>query len=533
MPPTKVTSPAYRDGMPPSWNVQNSGMANEGTVGNAGSTTIPYANIPGSILSNGVGLGAAADPTGAKDSTSAIQNVINAASGGVVDIPPGTYLVSSLTVPSRVWLKGSGIGVSIFSGNAASKVIDVTGNRVKLTDFTVNGNSLADYGVYLEDQTYQFLFDRVEVTYCTGSPGIGFANGAGSGRCYSGRLRNCFAVRNNIGGSFIKSCQDLTLEDCNFYYNLTNQLTIGDGTTQAVSNVRIRGGDYEGISPDNSTQNVIYLNRVHGCVLDGVYVQGPTAGSTDVMIDNTGSADVNTVTITGLRTDSGDSCTAAVTLNTKTYLTCTDASIDSGSVTTTISNLTTTSVVNEINSKNYLGNSYTSTAIAGDPYGVNANMNYLPLLGGLELTEAIVTSYTVYLSLLVTYSYAMSNLCYFCVASSGNINVGVYAPDVNGLPGKLAAFAGATNVGVACPSGAAMATEALNTTIIPGRGYWFALLADNTTASFRGFGGAVTPGATKALRIYSTTNSLVLPSDLTGLTASGAGTRYPLMSSVA
>lgn len=52
-----------------------------------------------------------ADPTGAKDSTTAIQNAINAlpSGGGVVYVPAGTYTISAALVPvSGLWLLGDG-----------------------------------------------------------------------------------------------------------------------------------------------------------------------------------------------------------------------------------------------------------------------------------------------------------------------------------------------------------------------------------------------------------------------------------------
>jgi hypothetical protein len=57
-----------------------------------------------------------ADPTGAMDSTTAIQNAINnARTGQVVYIPAGTYKISgSITARSNVTLRGAGMGVTVF-----------------------------------------------------------------------------------------------------------------------------------------------------------------------------------------------------------------------------------------------------------------------------------------------------------------------------------------------------------------------------------------------------------------------------------
>lgn len=81
------------------------------------------------------------DPTGATDSTTGIQNAINAVSalgGGVVGFPYGTFLISSpLTVPSNVCLIGSGANITIlqmssgFSGAAAITLSGITFSTVE------------------------------------------------------------------------------------------------------------------------------------------------------------------------------------------------------------------------------------------------------------------------------------------------------------------------------------------------------------------------------------------------------------------
>src|SRR5260370_36036141 len=61
-----------------------------------------------------------ADPTGAKDSTTAIQNAVNAgeAQGKGVWIPQGTYLVTSHILVNNVTLAGAGPWYSVRSGRA-------------------------------------------------------------------------------------------------------------------------------------------------------------------------------------------------------------------------------------------------------------------------------------------------------------------------------------------------------------------------------------------------------------------------------
>lgn len=61
-----------------------------------------------------------ADPTGATDSTTAIQSCIDAADGGIVMIGKGTYQVSTLTIKKGITLAGSSSWNSILKGKSGS-----------------------------------------------------------------------------------------------------------------------------------------------------------------------------------------------------------------------------------------------------------------------------------------------------------------------------------------------------------------------------------------------------------------------------
>lgn len=68
--------------------------------------------------------GAAGD--GVTNDTTAVQAAItaaNAASGGFVFFPPGTYVVTSLTIPTNITLLGCGSGKSIIQSSYASEVL--------------------------------------------------------------------------------------------------------------------------------------------------------------------------------------------------------------------------------------------------------------------------------------------------------------------------------------------------------------------------------------------------------------------------
>ena len=91
-----------------------------------------------SVLSYG------ADPTGQTDSTTAIQNAINAgsAAGKAVYIPPGNYTVTAHLIVNNVTLTGAGEWYSVLGGNG----VGVFGNfapspssNVHLSNFAISG----------------------------------------------------------------------------------------------------------------------------------------------------------------------------------------------------------------------------------------------------------------------------------------------------------------------------------------------------------------------------------------------------------
>jgi hypothetical protein len=91
-----------------------------------------------SVLSYG------ADPTGQTDSTTAIQNAINAgsAAGKAVYIPPGNYTVTAHLIVNNVTLTGAGEWYSVLGGNG----VGVFGNmppdpstNVHLSNFAIDG----------------------------------------------------------------------------------------------------------------------------------------------------------------------------------------------------------------------------------------------------------------------------------------------------------------------------------------------------------------------------------------------------------
>jgi parallel beta-helix repeat protein len=92
-------------------------------------------------------LGAKGD--GVTDDTASLQATIN--TGGVVFIPPGTYQISCLTLPSGVTIFGAGTGRTILRGtNACASTAMLYGSGasdVAISNLAVNGNNIANYGI--------------------------------------------------------------------------------------------------------------------------------------------------------------------------------------------------------------------------------------------------------------------------------------------------------------------------------------------------------------------------------------------------
>jgi hypothetical protein len=89
-----------------------------------------------------------ADPTGQTDSTTAIQNAINAgsAAGKAVYIPPGNYLVTAHLIVNNVTLTGAGEWYSVLEGNGVGVFGNLPPNpstNVHLSNFAIFGQVAA------------------------------------------------------------------------------------------------------------------------------------------------------------------------------------------------------------------------------------------------------------------------------------------------------------------------------------------------------------------------------------------------------
>lgn len=114
-------------------------------------TKATYSMIEGAAA-NVVDFGA--DPTGATDSTAAIQAAIN--SGKAVYVPNGTYLVTALTLGAGTILRGETKERAILKGTAASSILTVSGfkKHVEVSNLTLDGDDVATHGVEVIELFY-------------------------------------------------------------------------------------------------------------------------------------------------------------------------------------------------------------------------------------------------------------------------------------------------------------------------------------------------------------------------------------------
>lgn len=286
-----------------------------------------------------------ADPTGAEDSTSAIQATLNAvpAGGGAVYIPGGTYLVSeALTVASGTVLLGDGWASELFmvADTSLDHVIDASNtSRCSIRDLQINGNGANQTGggtslvggdssanltvrnLWVHGSWGQGIYfggatgALIEGCYATGN-GVGSVNGFGfglnNGAAYN-RITGCYTSGNLEGGysvygsSTSDAAHDTAISDCSAYaepeigFNLYNAynctLTGCDAVDSGTAGIQVEYGATNiaitgcTVSSSGGVYGINIIPTGNGCVVSGCT---STGSGTGINVDNTPG-----VTITG------------------------------------------------------------------------------------------------------------------------------------------------------------------------------------------------------------------------------------------
>lgn len=225
-------------------------------------TKVSYAMIDGAVI-NVKDFGAVGD--GVTDDTAAIQAAIDAANGGTVYVPAGTYKTSAT-------LNCTVIGASIVGDSAGTSIISATHTTGAVIRFTRRFSNLrtiaitssgvrasttntTGFGVQFESEDVpdsttirmqDCIADNVSVT---NQPGTGFywvgpANqGSIMQSCYSnsnrghGYAQDRGQLSERVNLAIVSGC--MTLDTCLFYFNKGNGAAIG-APTDTISSPAVR-----------------------------------------------------------------------------------------------------------------------------------------------------------------------------------------------------------------------------------------------------------------------------------------------------
>ena len=134
-------------------------------------TKVSYSMITGASVNV---LDYGADPTGVANSSIAINAAL--AAGSNIYIPAGTYRIDSVLLPKTSQnIHGEGVNVSVLKAHTAGMtVIDYPSgsyNNINLSNFTVNGDSLAAKGINIisaaQGACSAIYLNRISVGLCT------------------------------------------------------------------------------------------------------------------------------------------------------------------------------------------------------------------------------------------------------------------------------------------------------------------------------------------------------------------------------
>lgn len=313
-------------------------------------TKVTYSMIEGAA--NNV-LDFGADPSGATDSTAAIQAAINAA-GRYVYIPNGLYNVTSLTLPDGVALVGETSYNTVLLSTSTTATTIVTGISNELHNLKIACLLTRTTGFYVDVQGNGFLAENCEFDNYY----IGISVGtAGDPVIVNARVLNCtFRTTNTtLGGGAI---QYLNFSNGQVANCVITGTTIS--TTQPTFGIRFQNGDTAFVTDCNVTVHGkallvdppallnCYALTVTSCIFDSAHQisGGSTVSCADIgffgnvfntrftncwfglattksgcILNTQGSGLVDGITFTGCEfTDNGESGLVAVGPNVKNWV---------------------------------------------------------------------------------------------------------------------------------------------------------------------------------------------------------------------
>jgi hypothetical protein len=237
-----------------------------------------------------------ADTNGIIDSTTALQNCINAASGAgeTVWMPPGNYLITaSINLPSNTAIQGAGMWYTTLIGSpslyntSSSRRVKLNGNgsNIQLSDFAITGflnyrnDGEANDGLGGSYGTNSTI-SRIWVTHTKTGIWLENANGLVIDSC---RLRNTTAdgINLNTGmrGTVVTNCTTRsTGDDCfalwpeNGAHSYVIGLNVFTHCTGQLPFLANGGAIYGAVS--NTIEDCAFTDIPYGC---GIYIAGTFA----------------------------------------------------------------------------------------------------------------------------------------------------------------------------------------------------------------------------------------------------------------
>jgi hypothetical protein len=274
-----------------------------------------------------------ADTNGVTDSTTALQNCINAASGAgeTVWMPPGTYLITgTITLPNNAKVQGAGMwyttligSPSLYNTSSSRRVrLNGNGNNIQLSDFAITGflnyrnDSEANDGL---GGTYgtNSTISRIWVVHTKTGIWLENANGLVIDSC---RLRNTTAdgINLNTGmrGTIVTNCTTRsTGDDCFAIWpeNGSQKYVIGLNVfthcTGQLPFLANGGAIYGAVS--NVVEDCAFTDIPYGC---GIYIAGTFGYGSGNAFSGTTVAQRCDLTRCGGRDPNGWSWRAALTI---------------------------------------------------------------------------------------------------------------------------------------------------------------------------------------------------------------------------
>lgn len=243
-------------------------------------TKVTYAMIDGAPINV---LDFNADPTGLTDSTTAIQNAVDAAdaqNGGIVFFPIGTYLTQEIVLPANVLIEGNGSTIKAAVGE--NYIFRLLGDNITIQNCNFDGTNLTDVNtnpldgglkscvIYIRVGTGAFKNIRVLNNQFLNIPttsGDYHAMGSSEASCY-------------VDGNYVEQCGGDV-----FNFNVSGYSFV---TNNSINN----SGD-GGVAFNNGARGSISNNYIYKCML-GIGC-GPEGSQTDPFEDYSLNITNNTI----------------------------------------------------------------------------------------------------------------------------------------------------------------------------------------------------------------------------------------------